>query len=230
MKTALLTANYNDILCQNVRESFQHAADRWGAEYVEATRENHPVKLHPATAKLEAFDICDADAVFIIDADAIIRSDCPNPFEVLPKGHFSVVGLSPRVDPGGDILSCGNDYEWGLMLALPGVEYMPADGWNYFNSGVMLAYREQHKAAMDLAYSICRIPNALGWIDQTPINYACKRLGVDVHWADERWNFIHGGTLGKDWMTMHAYQPGAWIYHFAGECGREHVLPLIAWK
>jgi len=222
MKTALFVANYKDILCQNVRESFQHAAARWGAEYVEATRENHPVRLHPATTKLQVFDLT--------DADAIIRSDCPNPFETLPAGHFSAVGLSPRVDPGGDILSCGNDYEWGLMLALPGVEYLPADGWNYFNSGVMLAYRKQHQAAMDLAYSICRIPNTLGWIDQTPINYACKLLNVDVHWADERWNFIHGCTLGADWMNMHAYQPGAWIYHFAGEPGREGILPVVRWR
>jgi hypothetical protein len=227
MKRAVFTANYNDILCENVRQSFQHAADRWGAEYVEATEENHPVRLHPATVKLEPFMLTDADAVFIIDADAVISSRCPNPFAVMPEEQFSVVGLSKRIDPDGQLAWCGNVFEWGMVNALPGIEPVPSDGWSYFNSGMMLAWRTTCMPAMALAHEMCRIPNRCGWIEQTFINWTLKKLSVPMHYADERWNFIHPQTLGPNWRDMNAV--GGWVYHGAGEPDRLHWLPETKW-
>lgn len=227
MKTAVLTANYNGILVENVRASFQHAANRWGAKYIEATAENHPVRLHPATVKLEAFTLCDADSVFIIDADAIISSRCPNPFEILPQETFSVVGLSKRIDPDGQLAWCGNSFEWGMVNELPGIEPLPSDGWHYFNSGMMLAWRSSCMAAMALAHEMCQIPNRCGWIEQTFINWALKKLSTPMHCADETWNFIHPQTLGPTWKDMAA--TGVYVYHGAGEPDRLQWLSEVKW-
>jgi hypothetical protein len=227
MKKALFTANYNGILCENVRVSFKHAAARWGAEYVEATRENHPIRLHPATVKLEAFEITGADAVFIIDADAIISSLCPSPFEALPQDKFSVTELSTRIDPDGQLATCGNVFEWDQVNALPGVDPIPSDGWKYFNSGMMYAIREHHQAAMDLAFEMCHVSNRCGWIEQTFINWALKKFAVPMFYAPETWNFIHPQTLGPHWLEMLA--TGIYCYHGAGEPDRMHWLAECKW-
>lgn len=229
MKKALFTANYNGILHDNVRESFMHAANRWGAEYVEMTQENHPIRLHPATVKMEAFDLTDAGAVFIIDADAIISAECPNPFESLPAGEFSAVGLSRRIDPDGHLQWLGVQHEWrDKLLILPGVEFIDPGDWRYFNSGVMLAWRDQHEAAFRVAFEVCHIPNQMSWIEQTPLQYALKKLGCAVHYADDRWNFIHPMMIGGDWTRMRS--TGVWVYHGAGDPSRMNWLGRVDWR
>lgn len=230
MKRALFCANYNNALCENSRASFQHAAERWGAEYIEANEGNHKCRLHPATVKMEAFDVTDADAAFIIDCDTIINGRAPNPFETLPAGAFSAVGMSQRLDPDGHLQWLGTTHEWRDKLnVLPGVEPLDPGDWRYFNSGMMLAYRSEHKAAMDLALSICRIPNQMGWIEQTPIQYALKKLGCVVHYADERWNLIHPMSVWPD-SFLEMAKTGAYVYHGAGDPSRLQWLPRVQWQ
>ena len=79
MKTALLTLNIGDCLDPNTRDSFKDACRRWHCEYVEVTEAWD--KWHPHAMKLAAFELCDADRVFYIDADTAIRGDTPSPFE-----------------------------------------------------------------------------------------------------------------------------------------------------
>jgi hypothetical protein len=177
---------------------------------------------------MEVFTLTQADAVFIIDADAIISAQCPNPFETLPEGMFSVVGLSQRIDPDGRLAWCGNEFEWGKLIKLPGVTPLAANGWRYFNSGMMMVWRTQHESVVNKAFELCHIPNDLGWIEQTPINYACKLLGVQMNYAEERWNYIHPMCLGPMWKTMRAY--AAWVYHGAGDPSRISWLKEVDWR
>lgn len=229
MKKVLFCANYNGILCENVRDSFQHAADRWGAEYVEAHEGNHPIVLHPATVKAEVFSLTDADAAFIIDCDAIINEKAPNPFETLPA-MFCAGGMSPRIDPDGRLQWTGVQHEWRdkLLPILPESERIDPGDWRYFNSGVMVAYRDQNKEVFDLAHSICKIPNQLGWIEQTPLQYALKKLDVPMHWFDDTWNFIHPMMLGGNWGDMSA--TGKYVYHGAGDPDRLRWLAAVRWQ
>jgi hypothetical protein len=229
MKTVLFCANYNGILGDNVRASFKHAAERWGAEYFEANEANHPIKLHPATVKLEPFTLTDADAAFIIDCDAIISAAAPNPFETLPQ-MFCAGGMSPRIDPDGQLQWCGVQHEWrDKLLTLPGVDQIDPGDWRYFNSGVMLAYRNQNTEAFKQALEICHIPNQLGWIEQTPLQYALKKLGGQMFWFGESWNFIHPQTLGPDWIDMTKHL-SVNVYHGAGEPDRLQWLARCKWR
>jgi hypothetical protein len=228
MKTALLTANYNRILCDNSRNSFQAAAERWNADYIELTEITHPITLHPASTKMQAFQVTDADAVFIIDADAIISAKCPNPFTTF-EPTFMAVGLSRRIDPDGHLAWLGNTHEWRDKLnVLPGVEPIDPGDWKYFNSGVMLAWREACEAAFTEAFRICNIPNQMGWIEQTPIQYGLKKFNVPVQYGGEEWNYIHGYTLGIDWWDMKTHN--MWIIHFAGDPARLQWLPIMRWR
>lgn len=230
MNKALFTANYRGIMCSNTRDSLQDAAARWGARYCEFTEENHAIHLHPATVKMEALDLVpDAEAIFIVDADAIIRSDCPSPFENWPGGQLGVVGISQRIDPTGSIRECGR-WEWSKMLRLADwIDYVPHDSWRYFNSGIILAFRDKHEEIFDLAMKISRVPNDLGWIEQTPLNYAAKKLRADIHYAAEAWNYISPegmNSLNGDFSRL---MP-AWICHFAGCPGRESFMQHIRWR
>jgi hypothetical protein len=178
---------------------------------------------------MEVFSITDADVAFIIDCDAIISSQAPNPFDSLPDNKFSAVGLSPRIDPDGHLQWLGVGHEWtDKLLILPGVEYVPSDGWRYFNSGVMLAYKALHQEAMDLAFKICHIPNQMGWIEQTPIQYALKKLGCPVFYAPEEWNFIHPMTMGSNFLDMKS--TGVYVYHGAGDPSRMDWLAKVRWQ
>ena len=120
-------------------------------------------------------------------------------------------------------------YEVGKLRAgeprVAGVRYDPN---TYFNTGMMLARRAAHAEMFALALDICHTDHGLGWIDQTPLNLSARACGVDVRLAGEEWNYIHPATLGRDWRDMSRHN--VWIYHFAGEPGREHVIPTVKWQ
>jgi hypothetical protein len=219
----LLTVNIGGVLCEHARQSLVAAAERWGAAYVEVTEatRRHPVR-QPATLKLAAFAYTTSEAVFIVDADAVISARCPNPFQTLPADLLSVVDLTPRVDPVGAILRHAEG-EWKKVSA------QPLGGWPYFNSGVMLAWREAHEAVFRQAYDLAQRQHPpLVWAEQTPLNYACQNSKVTLCLIDERWNYMRPQTLGPSWKDL--AQHGIWIMHLAGDGQKYQLIPTLDWQ
>lgn len=245
MTRALLTINFNHALCDNARRSMQASARRWGATFWEindATPWRLP--MAPNAYKTAAFLRSAFDEIFILDADMIVSARCPNPFEAFGGAGraatsdasqreacyplIAVANGSGRFGDYGQIKGAEH-YEVTKLRAqeprLAGAAYDPN---TYFNTGMMLARRAAHAAMFQLAFDVCHVDHGLGWVDQTPLNLAATKLGVPVQLADERWNYIHPVMLGRGWEDMRTKD--AFIYHFAGETGREHILPTVKWE
>lgn len=232
-KNAILTINMNGALCENSRASMQAAAQRWGADYVEVDEsfffEKPGPAVSPAALKCFCFELTDHDAYFVLDADTLVSAECPNPFVVFPGPELVVVpNGSARFPDLLQIMGC-EVYEWNKLLAeeprLAGAQYRPG---MYFNTGMMLLKRSAHEEMFRLVSDIVKVDHGLGWNDQTPINMAAMAKGVSVWRVDERWNYIHPSTLGGGWRKMSS--TGKYVYHGAGEPGRNEWLNRVDWQ
>jgi len=234
MRRALLVVDFNNALCANSRASMQAAAARWGAEYLEINEafftDRQKPKVSPAALKCFCFELSDADEFFILDADIVVSGLCPNPFEWWADRPelVAVRNGSARFGDLGAIRNCER-YEWNKLLneepRLAGAPYIEGQ---YFNTGMMLVRRRYHKGVFELISDIVQTDHGLGWNDQTPIVASIAKLNIAVRLADERWNWIHPGQIMGDWMDMR--KTGAYIYHGAGEPGRNDWLPKIIWQ
>jgi hypothetical protein len=226
----VLTINFNNALCENSRESMREAAGRWGAYFWEVNESSGlRLPIAPNCHKCAVFERSSYEEVFILDADVVVSSKCPNPFDSFTNPEL--VAVANGGQRFGDLhqVKSAESYEVRkLRHQEPRLQDAPYDPKRYFNTGMMLARREHHAKMFKLALDVCHTDHGLGWCDQTPLNLAATKLGVNVHLADERWNYIHGRTLGPGWMDMTSKD--VYIYHFAGEPGREHVIPQIKWK
>lgn len=78
----LFVLNFDNLLCSNARQSFQHAASRWKCDFFELTELNPNVygHFHKITGIRDY--LSDYAQVLYLDADTLIRADAPNPFTV----------------------------------------------------------------------------------------------------------------------------------------------------
>jgi alpha-N-acetylglucosamine transferase len=231
MTNALLTINVNNnvFLDQNTRESFQAAAERWNCDYIEYTTPPEVYRnLHPVFLKLKSLEICNHDRIFLIDADAIIRADAPNIFDLTdPKlfyavkndwPYFKTVGYNSDID---EILAQSeirrirdkkitrSDMDYGVIAR------------NFFNAGVQVFSREHHSEAINLANYLYEGVDNLNWWDQMPINLAVYSILGGYQELGLTWNKRFPQNLEK----MDGY-----VYHFAGDPGRYEKLKHVNWR
>lgn len=224
MKLAVVTINCNDVLSVNARRSYQAAAERWKAGYVELTEKDKPADMHPILWKLKIFDCVPADRLFWVDgSDTIIRADAPSPFDLCPPSHLGAVKDAQLRKPNyGDILAQQTS-EWAafnevLNEPIPFYE-------DYINSGIMVLTRSIHQKAFDCAYKDrLRVGDRVAWQDQTAINFSAIRDNLPIQLMDETWNYMHPEQVGH-WDYMEHY-----IYHFAGSPMRKTIIPDLDWK
>jgi len=223
MKNALFVVNYFEFMCDNVRESFQDAANRWDCDYIEMTEKIFHVVYHPGAVKLSAFDLCESDRIFIIDADAIIHKKCPSPFDAFDDDSFIAVknqqahfpAMYRYVNPRIMVEELKRIYE-----------RFPQINFNvdmFFNTGVCLVNRTLHKDILKRALDIFLVTPQLQWYDQAPLNYAVVESGVKVTYADPIWNFQFPYSGNPNYSSVY-------IYHFAGLPDRYDILPKIDWR
>lgn len=231
MTNAILVINFetpgiNPRLCANSRESFLNACERWGCELIEISHNNWVLDMAPAAVKTQLFSKITAERVLVLDSDIVINSQAPNPFELFPKEKMVIVENATRRFGEYEVIKQIEREEWIKVEA----EFGPAPyvAEHYFNSGVMLVHRDYHKQVFELAseiyFHLSSKNIGLGWVDQTPFNYAVKKLGIDTLITDESWNYVHPEQL-PDWMNMKKH-----IYHFAGCPQRNEWMPQINWK
>lgn len=86
---AIAIINTNRYWPGNARASVFDAADRWNAKVVEFT------DIPAASVFREKFRIhrrlAEYERVLYLDADILVRSDCPDPFEIVPPNQFAGV-------------------------------------------------------------------------------------------------------------------------------------------
>jgi len=222
---ALVTINVGGVLCPNARRSFEAAAARWGADYVELKTVT-PDAPAPHFLSFELFRLCPADRIFYIDgSDAIIRSDAPSPFDLCPPTHLGVVRNDPDRAPSIEVIRDEQEIEWALYNHCLGTQYPCAA---YCNNGVQVLTRAAHTGMLDRARQLVERlsgPRQLvRWLDQTLLNYAAADLGVPVLLMDETWNYMHSEDIGH-WNGMERF-----VYHFAGSPGRHTILLSLDWQ
>jgi lipopolysaccharide biosynthesis glycosyltransferase len=229
MKRAILTINFNNALHANSRASMQASAQRWGAafwEINETTDWRLPVAPH--AYKCAAFARSEFDEILILDADTLVSSRCPNVFENFPGSSLHAVpNGSARFGDLAQVKSAEKYEVDRLMSRDPRFAGLPYHPGTYFNTGVLLVRREFHAAMFALALEVCQVDHGLGWVDQTPLNLAALKCRVPVTLLHERWNYIHPAALGPGWEDL--TKQDVYIAHFAGEPGREHVIPNVKW-
>lgn len=86
MSKAIVTFNVGNYWPANARYSVLDAAARWGAEVVEMTASDDISR-----DKFRIHRKINADRVLYLDADMLIRQDCPSPFDLVPENYFGAV-------------------------------------------------------------------------------------------------------------------------------------------
>ena len=114
-----------DVLHPNSRDSFLAAARRWGAQYVEIVSRS-AVHEHHFMQKLSVHEwFPDGARVCCLDADTVIRSDCPDLFEMVPEHEL---GLVRSWQPG---------HECGHQTTVNGAGNMNFRNWILPKNGTM---------------------------------------------------------------------------------------------
>jgi hypothetical protein len=224
VRLALATINFHDVLCRNARQSFEDAARRWSAEFIELTEENMPANVHFLMGKTVLFDVAPwADRVFYVDGgDAIIRGDTPSPFDVCPPDKLGVVEDGNRAFPNWSRLVSQQKSEWRRINRLLG-QRVPFTDF-FFNAGVLVLTRDAHERLLKRTLELSRLLGHTSWWDQSVLNYAVVELGSAVLRMDRAWNVLQQGNAGTP-MWMEGY-----VYHYAGIGQRYSVIPMVNWR
>jgi len=87
---ALAVLNLNDFMPAKARDSMQAAATRWGVEYVEITE--RVANVHYFWQKtFIPLKYSQYQRLAVLDADILIRSDCPSLFDIVPPAWIGCV-------------------------------------------------------------------------------------------------------------------------------------------
>ena len=224
MRLALAAINFHDVLCRNARQSFEDAARRWGAEFIELTEGNMPANVHVMMGKHIIFDVAPwADRVFYVDgADAIIRGDAPSPFDVCPPDKLGAVEDGNPAFPNWPRLVREQKSEWRRMNRRLGQSAPFTDF--YFNAGVLVLTRDAHERLLKRTLELSRLLGRTSWWDQSILNYAVVELGVPVLKMDRAWNVMQPSDAGVPlWMD-------GYLYHYAGIGQRHSIVPILNWR
>ena len=219
---AIAIINTNRYWCGNARMSVCDAADRWDCKVVEFT--DIPV----ANVFREKFRIhrrlADFDRVLYLDADMMIRDDCPNLFEIVPPNMFGAVCnyqtdecLDERLEMDGK--AWGRLCEWlgrkdfsaagmvngGFLLWTPAIHNLIIDQLDALLPERLPLLCEQ--AAWSWAFRDClfMLPPAFNRVGRTV--WESKSMGDYVyHWAN--WFEYRGAENKRDRMTRMEWQTG----------------------
>jgi hypothetical protein len=218
MNKHVVTLNVNNWASPNAIASQRHAAERWGAEYHEFTQ---PWCTGTDASDVFAakFDLGDLPfeqpcRVVWLDADVMVRADCPSLFDEVPAGTFGGV-LNDQGYEGQD--QCARDW-WertvdvlnvGVIIGADSypVEYSQA---TYVNGGVLVFDLPTHEPifATSKAKRIRADRTVNPMLEQTLLNI-WLRLFADQTILAATYN-----RLGKEaWLSGPAMT--SYVYHFA---------------
>jgi hypothetical protein len=218
----------------NVRDSHLAAATRWSAQYLEVTTGwpwSDRSDADPFGVKLDLhrFPWPQGCRVCLIDGDAIIRADCPDPFCIVPATHMGVV--ENNQDGREDVEA--NEKYWWDMVAQAFAVTDAADSWRYFNGGFMVFTPEMHLDVWRLVELTFRAHQGMirpigPMAEQTGMNAVCRALNVPMHYLPAEWNRLGEPAWGCEGAM------GAYVLHLANigqrRGDKNAVLAGIDWR
>lgn len=236
----LVTMNIErDVVHPNSRASFLHAARRWGAQYVEITAPIAPAVRDDLGE--EGYQKAWAEKVYLdwhlpdgrfcyVDADTVIRSDCPSPFEIVPEGTWAWApnNITGHECTAETVLRDFADWRDRIMKPL-GYDLADLDiARQYCNTGVMIFDLPEHRRVFDTAREIIDQTgmDADRWVvsDQAPLCAAVHLNRVAVQYLSGDYHHF-GVRLWNNWpRDMHAG-----IYHFCGDDERWDKIGGVQW-
>jgi hypothetical protein len=189
----LITLNLNSAMAPCFRESLRAAANRWGGEYVEITEPTLAGDISPVWQKAALHrHVADGETVIQIDADVLIRFDCPSPIGFWDGESFAAAefagyywclrGMTPLVRAGCE-LSAGEIRQCDATAILRG----------WFNPGLMV-YRTipEHRAIFEDAIGMgVRVGFENFGHDEPAINAARYLRGIQPQRLPVDFNPVH---------------------------------------
>lgn len=140
------------------------------------------------------------DRIAFIDADIIIRKDCPSLFDVVPEDHFGIFNegfYTPRS-------ICIHEVKKVYDIPLP-----KWDGKTYYNTGVMVVSR-QHRHIFNVPEEVKPLRNSFG--EQTYINMKLLAADLKIHSLHYKFNRMSLMDRITGMTRLDSY-----IIHYAGD-------------
>lgn len=228
---ALIVVNIGGkCLLPKSRESMQAAAARWGVDYVELTK---PVarplgrSLHPMWTKAILYRTAAAPypRVLVLDADMLIRSDCPSPFDVVPVGHVGVV-CRFQGEPLPDAWIDRTLERWARKLG--GLQVPP---WQRsLNGGFVLYEPGTHTAILQRWEAAGKAVQFKIWnlFDQASLSVVLHNSDVPQTWLPREWNTVHA-VRAHTQDRAPAGVMRTWVYHFVSRRRRAARIAACEW-
>lgn len=213
---ALVVMNLNNFMPACARESMQAAAGRWGCEYIEITR---PLASMPPvwqkTLIPESPHASRFDRVLVMDADMLIRSDCPSPFDLVPTDKIGVVS---RVQPGNTLAERFRIANGRLRA--PRLGLLPYDHEEQHINGGFVLYSPLRHAALLRRWANCGVAARHLIKDGLHEQFAMSCLLAEspsiAHFLPMEFNTIRATTVPQ----APAGPMATYVYHFTGMRGR----------
>lgn len=231
MRRVLITIDINNFQRENSRQSMIDASNRWGAEFFAFSNKYYGdyfgVTFNKAILDLLAYGY---DEIMFLDADCIIRSDAPNPFELIQEDK--IVAVQNGNERIGNYPNTLNQHMYNLLRInqqrqmLEIVEKPDI----YFNTGLMLAKVSIMRRLCHLVRAIMPELNYDRFnpiYEQALFNYASRCISPNldnpfVSFIDETWNYMYPSNL--------EHQTN-WIYHISNDVpNRDHIIDNITWR
>lgn len=226
MNKYIFVANINNVLTVNSRNSYKHAAGRWGAKFVEflGPRRN---QIDDKFAGLDQFE--EDDMLLIADADILYRIDCPNLFDF---------GTDFGISACTDVQRTMNFYDtWGSPTEEAIKHWSHKRGINPanvfpMNTGVLIATVKTFKKVVPLYTEICdEIDWEFNLMPQAVFPIVCEELQVPVTKMPDWANYLNFLVKRGDRFVDEDEMMDSYSLHMAGygEQYKNHCLNSFNW-
>jgi hypothetical protein len=211
-----------DCIHENARASMREAARRWNCNYLEIVAPAKPGRHHFEEKCLIHKHLPSDGRFLFLDGDIMIRSDCPSPFDIVPKGMLGWVRSHHPNHEGAT---------WHVQRCLP--DYARRAGVSidiekeYVHSGFMLFELPKH---LELFEECQRVIADVGFhtrwelADQGVLTVARKRREIPVFWLPPMFQMA-GGCLWCGWTP----EMKTFVYHFCGPINKDIAIPRTVW-
>lgn len=231
MKRVLITIDIDNFQRENSRQSMLDASKRWGVEFLPFSNKYYGdyfgVTFNKGILDLLAYGY---DEMMFLDADCIIRSDAPNPFNLIQEDK--IVAVQNGNERIGNYPNTLNQHLYNLLRInqqrqmLEIIEKPDI----YFNTGFMLAKVSTMRRLCHLVRAIMPELNYDRFnpiYEQALFNYASRCISPNldnpfVSFVDETWNYMYPSNV--------EYQTN-WIYHISNDVpNRNYIIDNITWR
>jgi len=219
---AVVTMNlFKENLRPNARASMQDAARRWDADFVEIKAPQFTESRNAFDHKLWLDHYCRAyQRVVFLDADVVVRSDCPSLFDLVPATHFGGARTVYDGDPNRAVIH----EHLGPICQANGIALDYEH--EYLNSGVLVFSPVRHAGVFEKARALASATSDRHWtlIDQGVLSVAAKMLSPQTMLEE---TFNRCGVL----LNRH-FDPAMnhYVYHFCGIADRDAKIDQTQWN